>query len=217
MKNFLKMNEINNLNFLPLDLPFVVCDPAKIKNFMDKNSTRINYSWTEKVDQPWNHVIVRAPQFKDKTSQIPGSGWRSDFKLEFPEVVIAVENLPYIKISYIYLFEQCIEVKPHFDHLGKNPNTFLEPASYRINLLMEDDEAFYICDDVNCTSFTHPKFPKETNTWVFSNKEVMHGSIIPKIGKRKILLIIGNGILNDELHYELLKKSYNKYQNFVLK
>jgi hypothetical protein len=210
------MTNINDLKFLPLDLPYVTCDAEKIKNFMDLNSTRINYSWTEKVQQPWNHVIVRSPKFKDNTAQIPGSGWREDFKIEFPEVVNAVERLPYLKILYVYLFEQCIEVAPHFDHLGKNLNVDLEPASYRINLLMEDQQAFYICNDIECSSFTHPQFPLYTNTWVFSNKETMHGSIMPENGKRKILLIIGSGVLDESLHLELLKKSFIKYQNFIL-
>jgi len=210
------MIKINDLKFLPLDLPYVKCDPNKIKKFMDANSTRTNYSWTEKVDQPWNHVIVRSPKFRDKEIQIPGSGWLKDFRLEFPEVVDAVENLPFLKISFVYLFEQCIEVRPHFDHLGKNPNTFLEPASYRINLLMEDERAFYICNDKKCTSFTHPQFPRDTNTWTFSNKDVMHGSLIPETGKRKILLIIGNGVLDEGKHQALLEKSFIKYQNFTL-
>jgi hypothetical protein len=207
---------LNDLRFLPVDVPYAKCDSQKIKQFMDSESVRVNYPWTEKINQPWNHVIVRDPSFNEIKGIIPGSNWRSDFYYEFPEVVNTVENLPYQKISYVYLFEQCIEVKPHFDVVGKNFNEALEPASYRINLLMEDEQAFYICDSEAGDTYSHPRFPPDSNTWVFSNKKFMHGSLIPESGKRKILLVIGKGILNSEKHLKLLENSYLKYKNFIL-
>ena len=209
------MIDLNEIKFLPIDLPRAHCDPEKIKKYMDSESVRINYSWTEKVDQPWNHVIVRDPSF-DHGGVISGSRWRSDFYENFPEVVDSVESLPFQKISYVYLFEQCIEVKPHFDVVGKNFNAFLEPASYRINLLMETSTAFYICDNDSCDVYSHPRFPADSNIWTFSNKKYRHGSKLPEADKRKIILIIGKGILNKEKHLQLLSKSYEKYKNFVL-
>lgn len=209
------MIDINSLKFIPLDLPYVYCDPKNIKDYMDHNSTRTEYEWTEKVQHPWNHVIVRAPTIRDRSKRIPGSGWRPDFKELFPEVVEAVEQLPYEKITYVYILEQCIEVPPHFDYTGRCSDSLLEPASYRISLLMEDQETFYICDDKECTSHRYPVFPKSTNTWAFSNKETMHGSLMPAKGKRKILLSIGHGTLDKAKHFELINQSILKYQKYI--
>ena len=207
---------MNNLIYLPLDVPYVECDSEKIKKYMDKRSSRVNYTWTECIDQPWNHVIVRSPAIQPKDGEIDGSGWRHDFKNLFPEVVAGVERLPYTSISYVYLFEQVIDVKPHHDNVGKNPNEHLEPASYRITLLMEDQETFYICNDIECSTYTHPRYPSDTNTWAFSNNSVPHGSVLPKDGKRKILLIVGGGTLDVSLHKELTNKSYEKYKDYVI-
>jgi hypothetical protein len=209
------MIKLNDLKFLPLDVPYVHCDHEKIKNFMDQESTIVDYEATKEINDPWKHVIIRSPLIKRKKELIPGSGWRKDFQLLFPEVVDAVEQLPYSKISYVYLFEQHIHVKPHFDSIGGDNNKLLEPASYRINLLIEDVETFYLCNDEKCESYTHPTFPKESNTWVFSNKHFKHGSILPKQGKRKILLIVGNGILDVEKHKALLLKSYEKFKDYT--
>jgi hypothetical protein len=211
------MTNLNNIRFLPLDIPYVKCDSNKITEFMDNESTIVDYEATKEINNPWKHVIIRSPLIKRNRELIPGSGWRKDFSLLFPEVVQAVESLPYMKISYVYLFEQHIDVTPHLDSIGGGKNKFLEPAAYRINLLMEDTETFYLCDNVECTSYTHLKFPENTNTWVFSNKKFKHGSNLPKHGKRKILLIIGNGILDSEKHMDLLLRSYNKYKNFVIR
>jgi hypothetical protein len=202
--------------YAPLDVPYVHCDSDNIKRYMDKRSSRTDYSWTEGIDQPWNHVIIRSPRVPTLDTEIPGSGWRPDFKRQFPEVVAAVEQLPYNSIAYVYLFEQVIPVKPHFDHVGKNENTHLEPASYRITLLMEDTEAFYICDDETCTTYSHPRYPSDTNTWAFSNETRPHGSLLPKLGTRKILLIIGGGVLDEDKHFELLKRSYAKYSEYII-
>jgi len=134
----------------------------------------------------------------------------------FPEVVTGVERLPFKSILYVYLFEQVIDVLPHNDHVGKNPNQHLEPASYRITLLMEDKETFYICNDSQCTSYTHPQYPIDTNTWAFSNDTVPHGSILPTNGKRKILLIIGGGVLDESKHNQLIEASYQKYHDYAI-
>jgi hypothetical protein len=207
---------MNNVKYLPLALPRVECDSTQIKNYIDNRGSRVNYSWTECVDQPWNHVIVRAPVIKSKDGEIPGSGWRPDFKKTFPAVIDAVERLPFTSIKYVYLFEQIIDVKPHHDNVGKNPYEHLEPASYRITLLMEDQETFYICDDFQCTTFTHPRYPTDTNTWAFSNNSVPHGSVLPRGGKRKILLIIGGGVLDEAKHKALIADSYQKYKDYVI-
>lgn len=209
------MNDVTELRFLPLDLPYVECDSKKIKQYMDTNSVRVDYNATNEINNPWNHVIIRSPLFKRQRNTISGSGWRDDFKNEFSHVVQSVENLPYSKISFVYLFEQCIDVKPHLDSVGGDANKSLEPASYRMNLLFEDENTFYICDNDKCTNFSYPSFPKDSNTWVFSNKKYKHGSILPKGKKRKILLIIGNSILDHQKHFELLERSYKKYSQFT--
>jgi hypothetical protein len=82
---------------------------------------------------------------------------------------------------------------------------------------MEDTEAFYICDDVQCTTHTYPRYPSDTNTWAFSNETRPHGSLLPKPGTRKILLIIGGGVLDEDRHHELLKRSYSKYPEYIIK
>ena len=122
--------------------------------------------------------------------------------------------MPYNRIDYVYILEQIIEVKPHLDVASKNPLEDLEPATYRITLLMEDDETFYICNDNKCNEIIYPTFPKETNSWVFSNKNFMHGSKLSEKSARKVLLAVG-GELNLEKHIELLNQSYTKYSMYA--
>lgn len=212
------MNEhIKNVIYLPLALPYVQCDAEKIKKFIDKRGTRVDYPWAADIGQPWNHVVVKSPLIPETAGEIPGSGWRPDFKKIFPEVVAAVESLPFTSMVCVYLLEQIIDVKPHTDYMGKNSIDHLEPASYRISLLNEDYETFYMCNDVECTTYQHPTYPEDTNTWVFSNRSKPHGSITPSQGKRKIILIIGGGILDETRHLKLLEESYKKYSDYVIK
>ncbi len=206
---------LNNIKFLPLDLPMAICDPDKIKNYMDRKGKRTDYDWTKKINDPWNHVVIRLPELTHSIDEIPGSGWRADFKRTFPEVVKTVESFPYTEIKYVYILEQVIDVIPHLDYASKNPLLHLEPATYRITLLIEDGETFYCCKDKDCTDTVFPVFPEDTNSWVFSNKEFMHGSIIPKNGKRKILLAVG-GTLDESRHFELLSRSADKYIKFII-
>jgi hypothetical protein len=202
-----------NLNYLPLDLPYAKSDSDLIKYYMDKNGKRTNYTWTKQINDPWNHIVVRIPNTKSDFGEKPGSRWRSDFRNMFPDVIKVVEMMPYDKINYVYILEQLIEVSPHFDYASKNPMEHMEPATYRISLLMEDTESFYICNDSDCTSTTIPVFPVETNSWVFSNRFNKHGSLMPKNNKRKILLAIG-GDINENEHYDMLSKSYDKYSEY---
>lgn len=206
---------LNDIKFLPLDIPLAECDPDKIKNYMDRKGKRTNYNWTEKINDPWNHVVVRLPELTPSNGEIPGSGWRADFKRTFPEVVKTVESFPYTEINYVYILEQVIDVIPHLDHASKNPFLHLEPATYRITLLMEDLNTFYFCKDKDCSHIQFPVFPEDTNSWVFSNKEFMHGSFIPRNGKRKVLLAVG-GILDEKRHFELLERSVDKYMKFII-
>ena len=208
------MKKYNDINFLPLDLPFASCDPKSIKSFMDTRGKRTDYLWTKQVNDPWRHVVVRVPEIEPLSDEIPGSGWRIDFKKRFSDVVKVVEMMPYNRIDYVYILEQIIEVKPHLDVASKNPLEDLEPATYRITLLMEDDETFYICNDNKCNEIIYPTFPKETNSWVFSNKNFMHGSKLSEKSARKVLLAVG-GELNLEKHIELLNQSYTKYSMYA--
>lgn len=203
-----------DINFLPLDLPYASCDPKAIKAFIDTRGKRTDYSWTKQVNDPWRHVVVRVPEIAPDLNEIPGSGWRPDFKKRFPNVVKVVEMMPYNRIDYVYILEQIIEVKPHLDVASKNPLENQEPATYRITLLMEDDKTFYICNDTECNEITYPTFPKETNSWVFSNKNFMHGSKLSSTSARKVLLAVG-GELNLEKHIELLNQSYTKYSMYA--
>jgi hypothetical protein len=211
--NSSNLQDIHKLNFLPLDLPYAECNPNDIKDYMGKNGSRTSYDWTEKINNPWNHVVVRIPERRPSNGEIIGSGWRPDFKRRFPKVVEVVELMPYEKINYVYIMEQVIEVLPHYDYASKNPYDHQEPATYRISLLMEDSKSFYICENDTCEIRRHPLFPSETNCWVFSNKNFKHGSTVPSNGYRKILLAVG-GILNEKKHYELLESSYDKYHNY---
>jgi len=209
------MNPYSNINFVPLDLPYAYCDPVDIKKYMDYKGKRVEYDWTKQIDHPWNHVVVRLPSLSPEQGEKPGSGWRPDFKKRFPEVVRVVEMMPYDTIQYVYLLEQVIGVEPHIDYASKNPLEQYEPATYRISLLMEDLDAFYFCSNAECSTHNIPVFPKETNSWVFSNKHFKHGSVMPKLGKRKVLLAVG-GMLNDIQHFDLLEKSVAKYSQYKM-
>jgi hypothetical protein len=206
---------LNDIKFIPLDLPYANCDSDKIKNYMDRKGKRTDYNWTKKINDPWNHVVVRLPELAPLAGEIPGSGWRADFKRTFPDVVSTVESFPYTQIDYVYILEQIIDVEPHLDYASKNPYSHLEPATYRITLLIEDTNTFYFCKDTECNHKKFPVFPEDTNSWVFSNKEFMHGSFTPKNGRRKILLAVG-GILDENRHSALISRSEDKYKNFII-
>lgn len=206
---------LNDLNFVPLDLPYANCDSNDIKQFIDARGKRTNYDWTKQINDPWNHVIIRSPSIVPKEHEIPGSGWTAEFRKKFPEVINVVELMPYKEINYVYILEQIIEVQPHFDVVSKNPNDFLEPATYRITLLLDDINTFYICNDNDCKKITHPVLPKETNSWVFSNKNYKHGSKLSSIKDARKILLAVSGKLNPTEHNLLINRSINKYREYV--
>jgi hypothetical protein len=134
-----------------------------------------------------------------------------------------IETLPLIA-THCQILSQISDVGKHFDlknqngklgtyiddYPGLNDNN--EPCSYKIMLNCLNENSFYVAKDFGCPNI-FIKYPPDTNTFVINEKKYPHGAIKPS--KSKFIVSIF-GLIKSKDHRELVNKSINKYQDYVI-
>tara|TARA_B110000858_G_C17429659_1_gene304879 strand:- start:237 stop:554 length:318 start_codon:yes stop_codon:yes gene_type:complete len=91
------------------------------------------------------------------------------------------------------------------------------PSQYRIrwsNVTTPEDEVFFLTKDSGATK-VYPVLPPETNTFVYDGSVWEHGADRGFKNTDRMQIII-SGVLDEERHHQLLDKSIETYNDYVI-
>jgi hypothetical protein len=129
----------------------------------------------------------------------------------FPEIKQILKMLPYKQILGAALSMHTNHLPTHRDDIDTtNP---MSPERYNVLLSPHyAQESFYITKDQDSKK-DYPVILKDYPIYAFNNKDTYHGADI--ILDRRIILIC-SGIIDADLHTELINRSVNKFKDYVI-
>lgn len=125
------------------------------------------------------------------------------------------DNMPYKQVTYAVILKGNPEgVPPHKDILESIPPEIYqnEPALYRLCLLGNFNEQFYVCRDENKKGIVYPHLPDSTKIFALNCTDFYHGVDV----KDDTYWLFVSGEFDDDKHRALLKRSTDKYSEFVI-
>lgn len=151
--------------------------------------------------------------------------WLPGIQEKFPRLVAFIEeHLPFETVCFAKIFRSKENLGFHvdigkFDQVSKDYYDHLyrsSPSGYRIVLGGQyEDVLHYQSHPGNPREkWTASKLPQETNVFVHSSVDAVHGAIYDPNQKRYVLFI--HGWLNLKKHYDLIERSVAKYGEFAL-
>ena len=130
------------------------------------------------------------------------------FAETFPSLANCIEQLPFKQLTISGMLYQMGEITEHQD--TPDPLAPDEPRRYTIYLTNPSYNTFYISKEPNGVKY----FPKLNNPcFVFNNSDCWHGAL-PTL-RPKIILTTA-GIIDNEKHNELLRRSLSKFNQQAL-
>lgn len=150
-------------------------------------------SWS-KERQPIEHPkLIFHPGFEDK----------------FPGLAKCIKELPFDQVGTSGFIMQMGEIPPHQDSITEwDPD---EPRRYIIYVTDPKYNTFYLKH--NGKKY-YPEIDEKYRCFAFNNNDIEHGA--DKTDRTKILLSTV-GIINEEAHKILIKRSIEKFSNKVIK
>lgn len=151
------------------------------------------------------------------TNNIGEFYYEPKFKEKFSALIDAVEQFPFVYKTAVFLMLAGSKGSPvhrdpmlhSFDPSIKNT---VVPDRVNIQLTHFEDAKFYICDDEQGNNKTYIRVTKEFPCFMFDNQNYHHGADVPlKDEKRMQVLVFG--LLDNEKHTELVKRSAEKFNN----
>lgn len=204
--------DLTKIILVPIDLPKLQLDRKKVLEYFDAK---------KQPHQDWNWV-----NFKPANKSID-----SDLSNIFPNLDNQLRALPLLdyESSHFDFREQVVNNKPHQDPIAKSlADKDLGPTAYK-NLIIRDMlETFYVLPESTNPDIVQydkrhrellapvfPKLPSDTDWFVINNHVGFHGSFMAPPEYRKITMFIA-GKLDAEKHLELVKRSIEKYKDYVI-
>ncbi|NBO29866.1 MAG: hypothetical protein EBV10_11675 [Synechococcaceae bacterium WB6_1A_059] len=176
----------------------------------------------------WNTIFFKLPTYsvdpsivKDFTT-VQNQGtfeWTVKAQLFFPGLIQWIENyLPFTEIKYCLGIVKAGIVGPHIDIYLPNEfeyYTRVEPCFYKavISGGPGDDNSLFVMSNVTQDK-KYLTYPSETNSFVIGGTTCYHGNDNPVPENKMILYMMG--IFDEQRHFELIERSYHKYQDHVI-
>ena len=136
--------------------------------------------------------------------------FHDDFEQRFPSLANAVRQLPFKEIGASGFIRQMgAEIEPHFD--TDNVYDFLEPRRYVFFVSKIEENTFYMYPN---GKKVYPRIHSKYRLCAFNNSACEHGADPPKGWK---MLLSTTGILDKEKHEELIKRSVEKFSDYVIR
>ena len=196
--------------FVPLEVPKLELNREKFLDYFDTHKEHCVDDVSAPLDHPWN-IVWAKPRNSD---------WTNDIKKLFPQIIEAVENLPFYEINNIAFLEQNSEVKLHSD-VSKESDPLLGPSTYRCMLINDERETFYLREGIRIEGtlkdeIHFPEFPEDKNFFCVNNYRSMHGAFIAKCpNSRKIIMAIWGKVIPEQ-HLKLIDKSITFNHKYCL-
>ena len=205
--------DLTDILFLPIDLPKLSLDRETVLEYFNlKKSSHQDWDWVnfKKFNQPIDPELVKL----------------------FPNIETALRALPYEDYDnglHVDFREQVVYNKPHQDPIASSlVKKDLGPTAYK-NLVMRDRiDSFYLLPrttnptvrqyDARPFSQFNPVFPQlpdETDWFSINNHIGYHGSVLLPPAYKKITMFFA-GKINEEKHLEIIKRSIEKYKNYIV-
>lgn len=200
-------DHLKELVYIPVDLPTLEFDRAKLEQWYDANKTRGIEQYVAAIGYPWNVVWLRD---EDK-----GIDWRSDLEEVFPGFHENLKNLPHIILRKVYILEQVIDVEPHRD-VSREDDPDLGPSTYRAMLINDNPDTLYYMKVDGPSEKKFPRFPKPGMWFTHNNYNARHGAIMPKSPDRKLILCVWGNVRRTD-HEDLIRRSYGLYKDYSIK
>jgi len=136
--------------------------------------------------------------------------FHDDFELKFPSLANAIRQLPFKEIGATGFIRQMgAEIEPHMD--TDNVYGFEEPRRYVFFVSKIEDNTFFMYPNNNKVyPIIHPKYRLSA----FNNTACEHGADSPRGWK---MLLSTTGILDKEKHEALIKRSIEKFSDYVIR
>ena len=212
------------LLYLPLDLDFDIPSPSKVIDWFDRNKIDDPEFWVFKEGRhEWaltatNHEPERWDRIKpytdwlDQQHQPRGNSeltFNPSFVEEFPELVQAIRQLPFIEIGAAGMLKQLKTIDPHTD--TPDPTNPLEPRRYMFYLTEPDNNTFYV--QKSSGEQVSIVLPPDGRAFVFNNNDALHGASKPN-GVKILMSVVG--ILDHAAHDDMIERSINRYGDYAV-
>jgi hypothetical protein len=213
---------MKNLVYLPIDIDVEWPDEATIVDwfhnhkFLDTDyweyeSNRHTWALAASCVEPkdWHRFDPEMWGNRREEGINEGVLFHPGFEETFPSIANCIRQLPFKQLTVGGMLYQMGEIPPHQDTHDKNNPT--EPRRYTIYLTDPRYNTFYFCPDETGENKVYPNLVSPC--FAFNNADVWHGAIATK--RPKIILSIA-GIVDNDKHEELLKRSLEKYKDYAL-
>ena len=122
--------------------------------------------------------------------------------------------MPFTDITYINFLEQKIHCQLHKD-AATRPAKEDEPGTYKA-FMVYDKPLMYFQKEKAVEDKIYIKHPNELTKWfVINNHDALHAADLPEPPDRKIIMSIF-GKLDKEKHQEILKRSLEKFKDYII-
>ena len=223
----------NNILWLPLDLP-----PIDKELTFDK--IKKHYSYVRNLDlneikeyqekkqhhlYAWDVFKIRIPNapakevYKSQSYDISWN-WTHQAKILCPNLIKYIEtHLPFKKIKYVTAINSKGKIPLHFDHTEecldgeKQYYRNHDPCFYRLILDGKINvKSFYVY--TKSLGKIYCVMPDLSPGWVMGSYSCAHGNDEEVSNQKLILYVMGD--LDEELHRQLIDRSYLKYKKYSI-
>jgi hypothetical protein len=193
--------------YTPADLPEMKVDTNEFIKWHEANRKRDAGGHADNFISPW---LISFAYHKDR-------GWNSDFLKVIPNFQdILYNHLPFTDVTYVNFLEQKIHCQLHRDKTSQPIiDSQDQPNSYKA-FMFYDKPLMYFQKERHIEDKIYIKHPNQLTRWfVINNYDALHASDLPTSPDRKIIMTI-SGILDIDKHREILKRSLEKYKDYII-
>ena len=202
------MIDLSDIAYLPVDLPQIPNKAGIVQAFQREFS----FGW-------WDAVRLFEPT-KDFE---PTDKWSDAANTRYPDLKQWMsDHLPYSAHIHAKLMKTRDLVLPHVDYLDPNrqPDVYRhlvqnEPASYRLIISGNRTGSLYLCKSVDSavSDRVYPILPDDTDVYAMPYTNQVHGVDF----ENDRVMVITNGYIDVSRHQDLLKRSMEKYGDYLIR
>lgn len=204
----------HNIMYCPVDLPRYESEGEIERNF--ETQVEVGFSTQDRLTDSY---------MDDGLPYETPREWLPEARDKFPRLISFIEeHLPFETVCFAKIFRSKNNLGFHvdigkFDQVGKSFYDHLyraSPAGYRIVLGGQYENVLHYqpYSGTPREKWVPSHLPKETNVFVHSSVDAVHGALYDPLVKRYTLFI--HGWLDLKRHHELIERSYQKYQEHSL-
>lgn len=213
---------MKKLSYIPIDIDVEWPDEAVLidwfhthklldTDYWEYESNRHTWAMTSVCKHPadWRRYDAEMWKNRRKVGTNEGVILHPGLEETFPSIANCIRQLPFKQLTVSGLLYQMGEIPAHRD--AHDPNNPIEPRRYTIYLTNPKHNTFYFSKDENGENKIYPNIV--VPCFAFNNTDVWHGAVATN--RPKIILTTA-GIIDNDKHEKLLKRSLEKYKDYAL-